>query len=126
VLQLRNLQAVVRNHVEVGVHRIVLAGVVESRAAREQHAGVIGAKLNVCRLKADLSVIRERLSARHHDEPALRWHLNRAEEIEALFTSTWIEDFVVAADQPVAEVAQDVVMGWLAAERLGIDPVASE
>ncbi|WP_434440134.1 hypothetical protein [Lentzea sp. E54] len=121
-LQLRNLQAVARNYAEAGVHRLVLAGVVESRADRERYAEVIGAKLNVCRLKADLSVVHERLTRRHHDEPRLRWHLNRADELEMLFTSTWIDDFVVAADQPVAEVAQDVIAGWLAAERLPAAP----
>lgn len=116
-LQLRNLQALVRNYTDAGVHRIVLAGVVESRADRERYAEVVGAKLNVCRLKADLSVLHRRLAARHHDEAELRWHLNRAEELEMLYSTTWIEDYVVAADQPVAEVAQDVVTGWLAAER---------
>lgn len=125
-LQLRNLQAVVRNYAEAGVHRLVLAGVVESRADRERYAEVIGAKLNVCRLKADLSVVHERLARRHHDEPGLRWHLNRADELEMLFTSTWIDDFVVAADQPVADVAQDVIAGWLAAERLPVEPVAPQ
>ncbi|MEV6712169.1 AAA family ATPase [Lentzea sp. NPDC051208] len=116
-LQLRNLQAVVRNYVDAGVHRVVLAGVVESRADRERYAEVIGAKLTVCRLKADLSVVHERLSRRHQDEAVLRWHLNRAEELEMLFSATWIDDFVIAADQPVAEVAQDVISWWLAAER---------
>ncbi|HEX7303921.1 AAA family ATPase [Lentzea sp.] len=116
-LQLRNLRAVARNYAEVGVQRIVLAGVVESFAAREEYAEAVGAKLNVCRLKADLPVLRERLAARHHDEPDLRWHLNRAEELTALFASSWIEDFVVDAGQPVADVAQDAIMGWLVAER---------
>lgn len=125
-LQLRNLQAVVRNYADAGVHRIVLAGVVESRADRERYAEVIGAKLNVCRLKADLSVVHARLARRHHAEADLRWHLNRAEELEMLFAASWIEDFVVSADQPVAEVAQDVISWWLAAERLPIEPVASD
>ena len=120
-LQLRNLEAVVRNYVAAGVHRVVLAGVVESRADRERYAEVIGAKLDVCRLKADLSVLHQRLVRRHHDEADLRWHLNRAEELEMLFAASWIEDFVVSADQPVAEVAQDVISWWLAAERLPIE-----
>ncbi|MCR3748379.1 AAA family ATPase [Lentzea californiensis] len=124
-LQLRNLQAVVRNYVDAGVHRIVLAGVVESRAGRERYAEVVGAKLNVCRLKADLSVLHRRLAARHHDEAGLRWHLNRAEELEMIYSTTWIEDFVVSADQPVAEVAQDVISWWLAAERQPIESPAS-
>ncbi|MGW6446054.1 AAA family ATPase [Lentzea sp. NPDC055074] len=125
-LQLRNLRAVVRNYVEAGVQRIVLAGVVESRADRERYAEVVGAKLNVCRLKADLSVVHERLVRRHHAEADLRWHLNRAEELEMLFADSWIEDYVVSADQPVAEVAQDVISWWLTVERMPIEPAASE
>lgn len=71
----------------------------------------------MCRLKADLSVIRQRLVGRHRDA-GLQWHLDRAEELEKIFAEAWIEDYAVAADQPVAEVAQDVVTGWLAAERV--------
>ncbi|WP_086665683.1 AAA family ATPase [Lentzea kentuckyensis] len=116
-LELRNLRAVARNYAEAGAHRLVLAGVLERRADRARYAEAIGTKLTVCRLTADLSVIRKRLTARHH-ESALQWHLNRAEELEKIFAEAWVEDFVVAADQPVAEVAQDVVTGWLAAERI--------
>lgn len=117
-LELRNLGAVARNYAEAGAQRLVLAGVVESRADRERYAEVLGAKLDVCRLKADLSVIRQRLVARHRDDASLQWHVNRAAELEAIFAAAWVEDFVVAADQPVAEVAQDVISRWLAAERL--------
>jgi len=117
-LELRNLSAVARNYLDAGAHRLVLAGVLESRADRERYAETVGAKLTVCRLKADLSVIRGRLAARHHDDESLRWHVNRAGELEQLYSTTWVEDFVVAADQLVSEVAQDVVTGWLAAERL--------
>ena len=116
-LQLRNLEAVVRNYVEAGVQRIVLAGVVESREDRARYASVIGGRLSVCRLKADLPVIRERLARRHHGEAELRWHVERAEELEQLYTSSWIEDYVVPAGQPVTEVAQDVISWWLVVER---------
>lgn len=119
-LELRNLSAVARNYAEAGVHRLVLAGVLERRADRSRYASAVGAvaaKLTVCRLKADLSVIRKRLVARHHDS-ALQWHLDRADELEKIFAEAWVEDFVVDADQPVAEVAQDVVTGWLTPERV--------
>jgi adenylylsulfate kinase-like enzyme len=117
-LELRNLSAVARNYAEAGAQRLVLAGVVESRADRERYAEVLGAKLTVCRLKADLSVIRQRLVSRHRDGEDLQWHLNRAAELEQIYASAWVEDFVVAAGRPVAEVAQDVISWWLAAERL--------
>ncbi|MET9232459.1 AAA family ATPase [Lentzea sp. NPDC003310] len=116
-LQLRNLSAVARNYIEAGVHRIVLAGVVESREDRARYASVIGGRLTVCRLKANPPVIRERLARRHHGEADLRWHVERAAELEALFTSARVEDYVVPADQPVVEVAQDVISWWLTVER---------
>jgi len=118
-LQLRNLRAVVSNY--AGVHRLVLAGVVESRAARERYAEVLGVPLRVCRLKAELPAVRARLVRRHHDESDLRWHLDRADELETMFTASAVEDFVVSADRSVADVARDVVAGW----REGLDSVAS-
>ena len=124
-LRLRNLRAVVGNYVETGVHRIVLAGVVESQADRLRYAEVVGGKLNVCRLKADLSVVHRRLSQRHLDEADLRWHLNRADELEMLYAASWVEDYVVDADQSVADVAQDVISWWLAVERGPVRPLAS-
>ena len=117
-LELRNLQAVARNYRDAGAQRLVLAGVLERRTDRSRYAEVLGVDLLVCRLIADLAVIRERLVARHREDSGLAWHVNRAEELEGIFAAAWVEDFVVAADQPVTEVAQDVVTGWLAAERV--------
>jgi len=112
-LELRNLRAVARNYAEAGARRLVLAGVLERRSDRASYAEAVGAEIAVCRLKADLSVIRQRLVARHRDaELELRWHLDRAEELDGIFASAQVEDYVVAADQAVAEVAQDVVAGW--------------
>jgi predicted kinase len=116
-LELRNLRAVARNYAEAGAQRLVLAGVLERRADRERYAEAVGAKLNVCRLQANLSVVRKRLAQRHRDDSGLEWHVNRAEELEKIFAAARVEDFVVAAGQPVPEAAQDVVTGWLAAER---------
>jgi adenylylsulfate kinase len=117
-LELRNLRAVARNYAGAGAQRLVLAGVLENRADRARYAEAAGAKLTVCRLKADLSVIRERLAQRHRHDSGLEWHMHRAGELERIFASAWVEDFVVEAGRPVTEAAQDVVTGWLAAERV--------
>ncbi|MEU3650443.1 ATP-binding protein [Lentzea sp. NPDC034063] len=115
-LQLRNLRAVARNYAKADTDRLVLAGVVESRADRERYAEAVGGELTVCRLKADLSVIHERLLARHLDEAELRWHLNRADELETLFASSSIEDYVKDANRPVEEVSLEVGLEWLLRE----------
>jgi adenylylsulfate kinase-like enzyme len=111
-LELRNLRAVARNYADAGARRLVLAGVLESRADRARYTEAVAAELTVCRLTADLSVIRDRLAVRHRHDSGLRWHVDRAGELERIFASAGVEDFVVAADRAVAEVAQDVITGW--------------
>ena len=121
-LELRNLKAVPRNHRDAGAERLVLAGVVESRLDRSRYAEVLGVDLLVCRLIADLAVIRERLVARHRADSGLAWHVNRAGELAEIFTSAGIEDFTIAADRPPSDVAEAVLLRW----RAEIDSMASE
>ncbi|KOV83724.1 AAA family ATPase [Nocardia sp. NRRL S-836] len=117
-LQLRNLAAVARNYLDAGAHRLVLAGVVESRADRQRYADVLGVDLAVCRLRADLAVVERRLVGRHRDDGELRWHVERSRELERIFDAAGVADFVVAADGEVAQVAQVAesvagAAGWL-------------
>lgn len=116
-LQLRNLRSVARNYLDAGADRLVLAGVVESRAGRERYAEAIGVDLAVCRLRADLAVIRQRLIRRHGsgDDDGLRWHLRRSRELEQILDLAGVEDFTVTADRPVADVAKAVATatGWV-------------
>jgi adenylylsulfate kinase len=116
-MQLRNLRSVARNYLDAGADRLVLAGVVESRAGRERYAEAVGVDLAVCRLSADLAVVRQRLVRRYAggDDDSLRWHLRRSSELERILGLAGVEDFTVAADRPVADVAKAVVTttGWL-------------
>ncbi|GAA0593203.1 hypothetical protein GCM10010174_05390 [Kutzneria viridogrisea] len=114
-LELRNLGSVARNYLDAGARRLVLAGVVESRADRQRYVEALGVGLTVCRLSADLAVIRDRLVQRHDgDAEGLRWHLERSRELDRIFDRAQVEDFVVAADRAVAEVAEAVARaaGW--------------
>ncbi|MFI5693495.1 AAA family ATPase [Kribbella sp. NPDC051586] len=115
-LELRNLRSVARNYLAAGADRLVLAGVVESRAGRERYAEAIGVDLAVCRLSADLAVIRQRLMQRHgNGDDGLRWHLRRSRELEQILDLAGVEDFTVATDRPVADVAKAVATaaGWV-------------
>lgn len=116
-MQLRNLRDVARNYLHAGADRLVLAGIVESRASRERYADALGVDLAVCRLAADLEVIRQRLIRRHDggDDDGLRWHVRRSRELERILSLARVEDFTVAADGPVADVAKAVATaaGWL-------------
>jgi adenylylsulfate kinase len=109
-MELRNLRSVARNYLDAGADRLVLAGVVESRADRARYAEAIGVDLAVCRLTADLAVIRQRLIQRHGsgDDDGLRWHLQRSQELEQILDLAGVEDFTVTTDRPVADVAKAV------------------
>ncbi|MDB1087723.1 hypothetical protein PJ985_09110 [Streptomyces sp. ACA25] len=110
-LMLRNLSAVAGNCLAAGAVRLLLAGVVETREQRQRCADAVGVELSVCRLRAGLPVIRERLTRRHAQEPeALRWHLERAGELAGILDRAGVDDFTVdAGTDPVTDVAAAVL-----------------
>jgi hypothetical protein len=84
-MAIRNLRSVAGNYRAAGALRLVLAGVIESPEDRAAHEEAVGADLTVCRLRADLDVVRRRLAGRHEEtDPVLRWHLTRAGELDAI------------------------------------------
>ncbi|WP_220447409.1 hypothetical protein [Nonomuraea deserti] len=113
-LTLRNLRSVAANFLAAGAQRLVLAGVIESRADRAGYAEVLGVPLTVCRLHAALPEVRERLRARHTNDPqSLAWHLDRAGELASILDAAQVEDYNVDACAGSPEqVAALVVKGW--------------
>jgi adenylylsulfate kinase len=113
---LSNLKPMVANYLAAGIRRLVLAGVCESRAARESYETTIGLPLIVCRLRAPLAVLQSRLRRRHVADPTgLAWHLARAEELDVILDSADIADVEVATDMRTAkEVAAETLaaIGW--------------
>jgi adenylylsulfate kinase len=116
VMALRNVSAVAGNYREAGAVRLVLAGVVESRAERDDYRAAVGVPLTVCRLHVELPTVLERLGRRHGDDSeALRWHLRRAGELDGILRRAGSEDVVVdATATSVRETAAAVVaaIGW--------------
>ena len=113
-LRLRNLTALSRTFRAAGATRLVLAGVVESRAERSRYEQAAGVPLRVVRLDVDLTVVRSRLARRHADDPAgLSWHLNRCGELDAVLRAAKVEDVAVPASagspQEVARAVLDAV-----------------
>ncbi|MCX0243536.1 hypothetical protein [Streptomyces drozdowiczii] len=95
-LLLRNLRSAAGNYLDAGAARLVLAGVVERQDERKQPADAVGVDLTVCWLRAELPVIHQRLAQRHADEPeALRWHLDRSAELDAILGRAAVDDFTV-------------------------------
>ncbi|MGP3933783.1 hypothetical protein [Nonomuraea sp. KM88] len=113
-LTMRNLRPVAANFLAAGAQRLVLAGVVESRAERASYAEVLGVPLTVCRLHAALPEVRGRLRTRHTNDPgSLDWHLERAGELASILDAAQVEDYAVdACAGPPAQVAALVVKGW--------------
>ena len=115
-IALRNLASVGAGYVAAGAVRLVLAGVVETRAEREGHAAALGQPLTVCRLVTTPDVVRARLLRRHHeDDDARRWHLLRAGELDTILQASAVEDHRLdTAGLTVRDVAAAVLrkVGW--------------
>lgn len=114
-LTLTNLTAVAANDFAAGARCLVLAGVVESRADRNRYVAAVGVPLTMCRLRADLDVVRLRLRRRHEHDPAgLEWHQNRCAELDAILDRAGGNDFTLdTTAQTPEETALEVVRRWL-------------
>ncbi|GLY95121.1 AAA family ATPase [Actinoplanes sp. NBRC 103695] len=115
-LTLRNLQAVAGTYLAAGAHRLVLAGVLESRDQRDDYQAALGVPLTVCRLHADLTTVRQRLEQRHAQDPAgLAWHRERCGELDDILRRANVEDFTVdGSTGSVHDIAAAVraAAGW--------------
>jgi chloramphenicol 3-O-phosphotransferase len=97
-LTLRNLRDVAANFRDAGLARLVLAGVVETRAQRDEYRDALGLDLTVCRLRVAPDVLRQRLTRRHENDPGrLPWHLDRAPELDGILDRAGVEDVIVDA-----------------------------
>ena len=111
-MALRNLAAVGANYLAAGAARLVLAGVVETRADRHAHAAALGVPMTVVRLVADPDVLRARLLRRHDaDDEARRWHLARAGELHTILERSATEDHLVDTSRLTAPEAAVEVLG---------------
>lgn len=108
----RNLEAVLANYRAIGIERYLLAQTVENEQALRRFRAVVAMPLHVVRLTADLATIQARLgtsvtSGRKDD---LRLAGIQLEE----GIGVGLEDFTIANDRPIHQVAQDVIdrVGW--------------
>ncbi|MEA2581551.1 MAG: hypothetical protein QOE83_2443 [Actinomycetota bacterium] len=109
---LRNLDALVRNYLDAGVGSFLLARSIRERDEVDAVRGVMAMPLTVARLTLPFPEIERRLgsavtSGRADDlAEAARWLAGSHGE--------GFEDFVVANDRPIREVATDILerLGW--------------
>lgn len=115
-LMLRNLAIVWNNYAEAGASRALLAKPIDTMVKRDQIRTAIPAgQLLVCRLRADLGTMRERVRIREPgpDQDQL---VNQVTVLENYLDTAQVEDFSVDNDgRPVAQVAREVLTraGWL-------------
>jgi hypothetical protein len=106
----RNLAAVVRNDLDAGVTRFVLAGYVEDAVQADGLARAVGMPMKVVRLTAPIDVIERRIGG-----------LGRDEEVEvaraALARSAIddVGDIVLDGERPLPDLASEIIewLGWL-------------
>ncbi|MDG4863533.1 AAA family ATPase [Streptomyces sp. T-3] len=113
---LRNLRSIAGHYLDAGATRLVLAGVIEGQGERQQLADAVGVDLTVCRLRAALPVIHQRLAVRHDGAPeALQWHLKRSGELDGILSRAAVDDFSIdTGSGSIHDVAESVIKaaGW--------------
>lgn len=109
-LELANLRAVSRVHLEAGAQVIVAAGVLEGREDRPLYEDALGCLLTVVRLTAPREVVRARLRRRHEeDSEGLAWHLGRFDELTGILDDAAVEDVSVPIQDDPAATARAVL-----------------
>lgn len=111
-----NLAAVWSNFAGAGAGRAVIARVVESRADLAAYEQAIpGAEIQVCRLVADVSVLRERVGRREVGS-SYESLVRRAAVLAESLERSGPTDFTVQTDgRPVTDIALEALTkaGWL-------------
>src|SRR5262249_38915432 len=114
-----NLASVWRNVAANGVNALLIATALETRADLDRLCAIVNAqRVVVCRLRAPLAVMRDRVRLR---EPGtLQAQLmDRAVTLEAILDSASLEDFTLLDDrhQPITQGARRMLLraGWLPA-----------
>lgn len=114
----RNLASVWRNYAAAGARHALVCKPIDSTVMldRIRHA-IPASELVVCRLRAGLATMRERVRLREpgHSQERFVEHVARLEEY---LDAAGLDDFsVVNDDRPVTEVAREVLerAGWLPA-----------
>jgi hypothetical protein len=90
-----------------GIQKLILARVVETREGFRRYSEILNdASITLCRIIASEKVRRLRLKSRESGE-SLQWHLNRTVELERIFESAALEDFVITNEnEPIEYIAQ--------------------
>jgi hypothetical protein len=116
-LTYRNLASVWENYAAAGATRLLIAEAVESREELHQiQRAISGSEVVVCRLKAKLATMQQRVLVRERGMLQEQF-VARVAELEMQLDDAQLEDFTIANDDDgsVTEVAREVLVraGWL-------------
>lgn len=112
----RNLASLAGNYVDAGARTIVIAGVIQTDAQLQRYSAALGTTPHLVRIVAPAEAIERRLHARHgrSDASGLRWHLERAPELEIILDESDLPmEIVDNIGTPLATAhAVLVAIGW--------------
>jgi DNA polymerase III delta prime subunit len=112
----RNLASLWQNFSAIGVERLVVTRVLETRSLlRRIEDAVPGAQVVVVRLRAPLEVVQARIRARERDHP--EWSLATTEYLVRAMDARPVEDYLIDNScSSIDETAREVLsaVGWLA------------
>jgi nucleoside-triphosphatase THEP1 len=112
----RNLASLWQNFRAIGVGRLIVTRVLETRPLiRRIEDAVPGAEVVVVRLRAPLEVVQARIRARDRDHP--EWSLASSEYLVPAMDAQPVEDYLIDnSSSSIDETAREVlsVVGWLA------------
>jgi adenylylsulfate kinase len=112
----RNLASLASNYVDAGARTIVIAGVIQTNAQLERYSAALGTTPHLVRIVAPLEKIEQRLRTRHgqSDEPGLRWHLERAPELNTILDQSDLSMKTVDNSETPLATAKTVLaaIGW--------------
>jgi DNA polymerase III delta prime subunit len=113
-LKATNLAAVWSNYLRAGSRRLIVAGVVENLAEKQQLEDAIGTSVLICRLAAPDTELAQRIHGRARESGAdLAQLVTRASELSAQLLADDISDYSIStAGRTIDDVADDVLAHW--------------
>ncbi|MEU8221464.1 hypothetical protein [Kribbella sp. NPDC048915] len=113
-LKATNLAAVWSNYVRAGSRRLIVAGVVEDAAERNQLEDATGVAVVICRLSAPDADLAQRIRDRARETgDNLDKLIHRAAELSGQLAASDISDYTVnTTNRTIDEVADDVLERW--------------
>jgi hypothetical protein len=112
----QNLASLASNYIDAGSRAIVIAGVIQTSSQLERYSAALGTTPHLVRIVAPAGAIEHRLQIRHgpKDQRGLRWHLERAPELDDILDQSDLAMKTVENTETPLATAKAVLeaIGW--------------